>query len=280
MGRGCQSVDDYMPWDPRARAGARHFSCPESATVGPAEEIGLVKAMSSDRMRNTNVDSPAEAIRRVPAFFGRKEARADPQWELDFSDALKRENTREQLLALFGRFSWGGASLDQLMRRVTLRALLRQTGSNLEVGPGVVIRHPETMELGDCVFLGAQAILLGRFDGTCKIGSHVWIGPQAYLDARNLVMEDYVGWGPGAKILGSVHSGDPTDAPIITTDLLIKPVVIGRGADIGVNAVVLPGVRVGANSIVGAGAVVNRDVPNDSIVAGVPARVLRMRRGK
>ena len=41
------------------------------------------------------------------------------------------------------------------------------------------------------------------------IGDHVWIGPQAYLDARDLVLEDYVGWGPGAKVLGSAHTGDP-----------------------------------------------------------------------
>lgn len=233
--------------------------------------------MSSHTNHNSDTSLATHSIRRVPAFFGRKETRPDPGWEFDFSAALKLEQTREQLLGLFGRFRSGESSLDALMRRVILRALVKEAGSNLEVGPDIVIRHPETMQFGDCVFLGAQAILVGRFDGTCKIGSHVWVGPQAYLDARDLVIEDYVGWGPGAKILGSVHTGEPTDVPIITTDLLIKPVVIGRAADIGVNAVVLPGVRVGANSIVGAGAVVARDVPDNSIVAGVPARVLRMR---
>ncbi len=230
--------------------------------------------------QQTNPDHAADTVRRVSAVFGRKTVQPDPQWEIDFAGALKRDYAREDLLALFARFRSGEAPMDALLRRVILRALLKHAGSNLEVGPGVVIRHPETMEFGDSVLLGAQAILLGRFDGTCKIGNHVWIGPQAYLDARDLVMEDYVGWVPGAKILGSVHTGDPLDVPIITTDLLIKPVVIGRGADIGVNAVVLPGVRVGANSIVGAGAVVNRDVPDNAIVAGVPARQLRMRSGK
>jgi len=61
---------------------------------------------------------------------------------------------------------------------------------------------------------------------------------------------------------------------------VIKPVVIGFGADIGTNSVVLPGVRVGANAIIGAGAVVNQDVPDYAIAAGVPARVLRDRRDK
>jgi acetyltransferase-like isoleucine patch superfamily enzyme len=58
---------------------------------------------------------------------------------------------------------------------------------------------------------------------------------------------------------------------------VIKPVVIGYGADIGMNASILPGVRVGSNAIVGAGAVVTQDVPDFAIVAGVPARILRSR---
>jgi acetyltransferase-like isoleucine patch superfamily enzyme len=134
------------------------------------------------------------------------------------------------------------------------------------------------MEFGDSVFIGAQAMIQGRFDGTCKIGNHVWIGPQAYLDARSLVLEDYVGWGPGAKVLGSVHTGVPDDVPIIKTDLIIKPVTVAYGADIGMNASILPGVHIGAHSIIGAGAVVTRDVPEYAIAAGVPARVIRDRR--
>jgi acetyltransferase-like isoleucine patch superfamily enzyme len=141
----------------------------------------------------------------------------------------------------------------------------------------VVFKHPETMEFGDCVFIGAQAMIQGRFDGSCRIGNHVWIGPQAYFDARQLILEDYVGWGPGARVLGSEHTGTPIGDPIITTGLVIKPVIVETGADIGMNASILPGVRVGAHAIVGAGAVVTHDVPPYAIVAGVPARVLRSR---
>jgi len=86
-----------------------------------------------------------------------------------------------------------------------------------------------------------------------------------------------VGWGPGARVLGSAHTGEPVSAPIITTSLVIKPVIVAAGADIGMNASILPGVRVGANAIVGAGAVVTQDVPDYAIAAGVPARVLRSR---
>ena len=111
------------------------------------------------------------------------------------------------------------------------------------------------------------------------IGDHVWIGPQSYFDARSLIIEEYVGWGPGAKVLGSAHVGFPIEVPIIQTDLEIKPVVIGAWSDIGTNAVVLPGVTIGKGSIVGAGAVVTKDVPAYAVVAGVPARFLRWRDG-
>jgi acetyltransferase-like isoleucine patch superfamily enzyme len=59
---------------------------------------------------------------------------------------------------------------------------------------------------------------------------------------------------------------------------VIQPVVVRFGADIGMNASILPGVQVGAHSIVGAGAVVTHDVPDYAIVAGVPARIIRDRR--
>jgi acetyltransferase-like isoleucine patch superfamily enzyme len=107
----------------------------------------------------------------------------------------------------------------------------------------------------------------------------VWIGPQAYFDARQLIIEDHVGWGPGAKVLGSVHTGVPIDRAIIQTDLRIRPVHVEAWADIGTGAILLPGVTVGRGSIVGAGAVVTRDVPPFAIVCGVPAKFLRWRDG-
>lgn len=216
-------------------------------------------------------------VREVPATFGQREARVDPPWEWEFAASLREKHSAEELHTIYSRFGADESSLGYLMRRVLLRAMCRHAGHDLQVGPGVVFRHPETMEFGDSVFIGAQAMIQGRFDGTCKIGNHVWIGPQAYFDARALVLEDYVGWGPGAKVLGSTHTGEPVDVPIITTSLVIKPVVVGYGADIGMNASILPGIRIGAHAVVGAGAVVTEDVPEYAIVAGVPARLLRSR---
>jgi acetyltransferase-like isoleucine patch superfamily enzyme len=209
--------------------------------------------------------------------FGSAKTVEDPSWEWEFASHLKQTYVPQELLALFSRYRNEEGAFESHMRRVLIRAMCKTAGHSLQSGPGVILKHPETMELGDAVFLGAQTMIQGRYDGTCRIGSHVWIGPHAYFDARHLVIEDYVGWGPGAKVLGSSHTGDPIDVPIIATGLTIKPVVIGYGADIGTNATILPGVHVGANSIVGAGAVVTSDVPEYAVVAGVPAKVIRYR---
>lgn len=225
-----------------------------------------------------NIERPGVAVREVPATFGRKEVKADPAWEWDFAASLREQHSPQELHALYSRHREGEGAFDYQMRRILVHAMCKRAGHALQVGPGVVFKHPETMEFGDAVFIGAQAMLQGRYDGTCRIGDHVWIGPQAYFDARSLVLEDYVGWGPGAKALGSTHTGEPVDLPIIATSLVIKPVFVGRGADVGMNASILPGVRVGANSIVGAGAVVTEDVPEFAIVAGVPAKLLRSRK--
>jgi acetyltransferase-like isoleucine patch superfamily enzyme len=219
----------------------------------------------------------AEATQVLPAVHGRREVTPDPRHEVELAASLRDTLGRDRLIDLYARFEAGAGPFDAMMRRVIWRALARQMGDALNVGVNVCFKHIETFEIGSGVFIGAQANLQGWWKGTCRIGNHVWIGPQAYFDARNLVLEDYVGWGPGAKVLGSQHSGHPIDVPIIQTDLEMKPVRIEAWADIGTNAVILPGVTVGRGAIVGAGAVVTHDVPPLAIVAGVPARVIRMR---
>jgi acetyltransferase-like isoleucine patch superfamily enzyme len=214
----------------------------------------------------------------VAPWFGAKEMKKDPAWEWEFAAALKEQYTKEQLLGLFSQYRTQEDPFNTQLRRVLFRALCRSVGHDATICPDVVLKHPETMEFGDKIFIGAQTMIQGRFDGTCRIGNHVWIGPHSYFDARNMVLEDYVGWGPGAKILGSVHTGEPVDEPVIRTSLIIKPVVIGYGADIGTNATILPGVRVGKLAIIGAGAVVTEDIPDYAVAAGVPARVLRIRK--
>ncbi len=213
----------------------------------------------------------------VPAVHGRREIQPDPPEEIALAERLRLDHTHAELLDLASRYAHGSSDEDVRMRRAAWRALVRRFGHGVRIGRGAIFTHPETFEIGDGVFIGEQAFIQGRFDGRCVIGDHTWIGPQSYFDARDLVIEESVGWGPGAKVLGSKHTGEPADVPIIGTDLEIKPVHICAWADIGVNAIVMPGITVGKGAIVGAGAVVTHDVEPFSIVAGVPARLLRRR---
>jgi acetyltransferase-like isoleucine patch superfamily enzyme len=215
--------------------------------------------------------------RTVAAVHGRRAVVPDPRHEIELAAELKEQYDRGALYALYSRFQPREGYIDALMRRACLRALARRFGNGVTIGCNVSIRHPETIEFGDGVWIGEQTVIHGRFDGHCVIGAGTWIGPQSYMDARDLVIGEYVGWGPGAKVLGSMHTGEPMEEPIIRTPLTIAPVRIEAWADVGVNAILLPGVTLGKGCIVGAGAVVTRDVPAFVKVAGVPARVLRRR---
>ncbi|MGH9496438.1 MAG: acyltransferase [Candidatus Sulfotelmatobacter sp.] len=223
---------------------------------------------------------PAKAkskTRVVKAIHGLRKVERDPEFELGLSNFLSQQSNREATFDLYRRFSSGEDEFSALMRRTIFRAVARHCGNGLTVGGQVGFKHLETFEFGDGVFIGPGAYLQGRFDGHCTIGNGVWIGPQSYFDARDLVIEDFVGWGPGARVLGSEHTGVPVDVPIVQTDLAIRPVCIGAWADIGTSAVILPGITVGKGSIVGAGAVVTENVPPFAVVAGVPAKFLRWR---
>ncbi len=217
--------------------------------------------------------------RIVKAVLGRRKFRPDPAFEAGMARFLADDLGRDYLLELYQRNLLGEDKFAQMMRRVIIKAVARRCGDGLIVGSQVGFKHLERIEIGNTCFIGAGAYIQGRFDGRCVIGDNVWIGPGAYFDARDLVLGDYVGWGPGAKVLGSAHTGIPSDVPIVRTDLEIRPVRVQPWADIGTNAVLLPGVTVGKGAVVGAGAVVTHDVPPFAIVAGVPARFLKWRAG-
>ncbi|WP_336314517.1 DapH/DapD/GlmU-related protein, partial [Bacteroides zhangwenhongii] len=110
------------------------------------------------------------------------------------------------------------------------------------------------------------------FGKTTRVGKEVFINfGCTFLDQGGITIEDGVFIGPGAKILTEHHPEEPA----LRHRLLVKPVVVRRKAWIGAGAIILPGVTVGENAIVAAGTVVTKDVPDNAIVAGVPAKVLR-----
>lgn len=109
----------------------------------------------------------------------------------------------------------------------------------------------------------------GRF---ISIGKRVFINHAcSFLDLGGITIEDDVLIAPRVNITTENHPTDPADRK----SLILKPVVIKRNAWIGAGATILPGVTVGENAIVAAGAVVSKDVPANTIVGGIPARHLK-----
>ena len=106
------------------------------------------------------------------------------------------------------------------------------------------------------------------------IGRDCWINVGCHIDASDDVsISDRVAIARRVMILTNTHRIGSSERH--TSALLSEPVTIGDGCWLGTRVVVLPGVRIGPGSIVAAGAVVTRDVPPDTLVAGVPATLVR-----
>jgi acetyltransferase-like isoleucine patch superfamily enzyme len=105
-----------------------------------------------------------------------------------------------------------------------------------------------------------------------KIGKNVFINfGCTFLDLGGITIEDDVLLAPGVKLLSEGH-------PLTSEDrqsLVPKSIHIKRNAWIGANATILQGVTVGENAVVAAGAVVSKDVPDNAVVGGIPAKFIR-----
>ena len=110
------------------------------------------------------------------------------------------------------------------------------------------------------------------------IGDRVGVARDACLDGRGgLTLEDDALIGFESVLLSWTHRWDNPDAAVAGQGFEAKPITIGESAWIGARAMVLPGLRVGRQAVVGAGAIVTRDVADRVVVGGNPARPIRER---
>ena len=155
----------------------------------------------------------------------------------------------------------------------------KKVGENVIFERGVLVFHPENISVGNNVYIGHSAILKGYYKNEMVIGDHTWLGQGCFLHSGGgIEIDKAVGIGPAVKIITSVHKEDDFSKPLIFCDLEFGKVIIEAGCDIGIGAVILPDVKIGKGSIIGAGSVVANDVDPYSVVAGVPAKVLRKRK--
>lgn len=131
-------------------------------------------------------------------------------------------------------------------------------GDDLESGHNVVIR--EQNKIGNNLSIWNNSTI----DYGCIIGNNVKIHNNVYI-AQYTKIEDDVFLAPGVMIANDPH-------PVCTR--CMQGPTIKKSARIGINATLMPHITVGKNSLVGAGSVVTKDVPPDSVVSGVPAKVV------
>lgn len=113
----------------------------------------------------------------------------------------------------------------------------------------------------------------------CDYGSNIELGERVFfnfncvvLDVARVVIGDYTLFGPAVQIYTATH---PFDAQLRRLQEFAKPIEIGSDVWIGGGAIICPGVRIGSRSVIGAGSVVTRDIPDDVFAAGNPCRVIR-----
>ncbi len=135
-------------------------------------------------------------------------------------------------------------------------------GSNLQTGHNVLIR--EENKIGNNFSIWSNSVV----DYGCKIGNNVKIHCNCYI-AQFTTIEDDVFMAPGVTIANDIHPG------CASSKKCMRGPHIEHGVKIGVNSTILPFVRIGRNSLIGAGSVVTKDVPPDSVVCGNPGRVIK-----
>ncbi len=103
------------------------------------------------------------------------------------------------------------------------------------------------------------------------VNSAPGLSPNGYIQAKNgIIIGDNFRMGPNVGLISANHNLDNYD--IWDNE---KPIEIGNNVWIGMGAVVMPGIKIGDNVVIGANSVVNRDIPDNSIAAGIPCRVVR-----
>jgi acetyltransferase-like isoleucine patch superfamily enzyme len=199
-------------------------------------------------------------------------------------------------------FSWIPGALGIFLRSLFYPLILGAVGRGVAFGANIAIRHPQKIHIGNNVVIDDNCVLdaKGATNKGIRIGNGVFVGRGTILTCHNgdIVLEDNVNIGFNCVIsslssivikknhlmaafcylVGGDHDSDRTDIPVLFQGRSSKGIVVEENVWLGAGVTVLDGATVGRDSIIGAGAVVNKDIPEFAIAAGLPVRFLHDRR--
>ncbi len=162
-----------------------------------------------------------------------------------------------------------------------VRLRVASLGRGCSIHPPAVLYNPKVMSIGARTVVREHAWLNGgRAAGdkvVLSVGEGCYIGRFCHINASvGVVIEDRVLIADRVYISDIDHEYRKAGVPVIEQGICSKgPVRLKSGCWIGASAVILPGVTVGRNSVVGANAVVTKDVPDFTVVGGIPAKTLK-----
>ena len=199
--------------------------------------------------------------------------------------------------------SWMPGALGFLLRKILYKSLFAEVGRGVVFGRNVVIRHPHKIQIGsnvmiddNCVLdakgcqgtdfvLGNNVILsrgciLSAKDGKLSIGDNTNFGSNCLVYA---VKETRIGrdtlFAAQCYVGGSMYHIERTDIPPIRQGSYAHGVSIGDGCWLGASVKVIDGVTIGDGVVLGTGAVVNKNIEPFTVAVGVPAKVIKKRKG-
>ena len=169
--------------------------------------------------------------------------------------------------------------LGRFARRMYYRRQLRYLGAGASVGAGFTASAPQNIHIGDEFGCWLNCILTAN-GGQIEIGNHVSLNANVYLNADiggRIIIGDDVLIGPGVMMRTADHTTLDTTRLIRAQGSVTGDIVIESDVWLGAGVIVMRNVRIGRGAVVGAGAVVTRDVEPYTVVGGIPARFIKKR---
>ncbi len=258
----------------------------------------MASSGSSER-RGRGAADPA--ITDIQKAFGAKRTRRQRYADLVIGQDGWWPLIRYELAMLL--CGWLPGALGLVLRSRIYPSLFGRVGRNVAFGMNVVLRHPHKIVIGDNVVIDDNCCLdaKGTTNRGITIEDGVFVGRNTILSCKNgnITLEEDANVGFNVEIfsaadvrvgrrtliaaytylVGGDHLFDRTDIPVLHQGRTARGIDVGENVWLGAHVVVSDGCRIGRDAIVGAGAVVTADVPEFHIAAGVPARVIRDRRG-